>query len=230
MSSLLSSNSFFAVAGKVAGRFLRLLRRVSVLLCVKKIGPGTHFGGKLYLSGGKNVVIGKNCYIGRNVSIFSDNGTLVIGDDVKIRDNVRIHSRGISIGKGTTLAEGVFLNGRVNIGENAWIARGCDISGLAVIESAVLGPYVRCIGEPDHPRDPKSGKILTATEVEGIEPVPDKSYQILIKSGSWLGTSAIVLKGVTVGENAIVGAGAVVTRNVAGGSTVVGSPAKAIKG
>jgi maltose O-acetyltransferase len=41
-----------------------------------------------------------------------------------------------------------------------------------------------------------------------------------------IGAAAIILPGVTVGDDAIVGAGAVVTRDVRPGATVVGNPAR----
>jgi tetrahydrodipicolinate N-acetyltransferase len=44
----------------------------------------------------------------------------------------------------------------------------------------------------------------------------------------WIGTSAIVLKGVTIGDGAVVAAGAIVTENVAPGAIVAGIPAKQI--
>ena len=47
-----------------------------------------------------------------------------------------------------------------------------------------------------------------------------------IGANVWIGGGAIVLPGVTVGDDAIVGAGAVVTRDVRRGATVVGNPAK----
>jgi UDP-2-acetamido-3-amino-2,3-dideoxy-glucuronate N-acetyltransferase len=43
-----------------------------------------------------------------------------------------------------------------------------------------------------------------------------------------IGTGAVILGGVRVGEAAVVGAGAVVTRDVAPGETVIGSPARAM--
>ena len=49
-----------------------------------------------------------------------------------------------------------------------------------------------------------------------------------IKRHAWVGAGAIVLPGVTVGENAIVGAGSVVTKDVAANTVVVGNPAKPV--
>ncbi len=53
---------------------------------------------------------------------------------------------------------------------------------------------------------------------------------IVLGRGCYLGAGTIILQGVRVGEEAIIGAGAVVTRDVPPGVTVVGSPARVIKG
>ena len=50
-----------------------------------------------------------------------------------------------------------------------------------------------------------------------------------IRKGASIGSSATLLCGITVGENAIVGAGSVVTRDVPPNCTVAGVPAKVIK-
>ena len=47
---------------------------------------------------------------------------------------------------------------------------------------------------------------------------------VVIESGCWIGTGAIILKGVTVGRGSVVGAGAVVTKDVPPYSVYVGVP------
>ena len=53
--------------------------------------------------------------------------------------------------------------------------------------------------------------------------------EITIEKDVWIGTQAVILPGVTIGEGAIVAAGAVVTKEVKPFSVVGGVPAKLIK-
>lgn len=52
---------------------------------------------------------------------------------------------------------------------------------------------------------------------------------IKIGDGVWIGSRAIILPGVTIGEGAVVAAGAVVTKDVAPWTVVGGNPARLIK-
>ena len=58
-----------------------------------------------------------------------------------------------------------------------------------------------------------------------------KSKPAIIRIGDdvWIGASAIILPGVTIGEGAVVGAGAVVTKDIPPFAIVVGNPAKIIR-
>jgi len=56
-----------------------------------------------------------------------------------------------------------------------------------------------------------------------------KSEGITLKKGCWIGALAIILPGVTIGENAVIGAGAVVTTDIPPRAVAVGNPAKVIK-
>ncbi|WP_229377335.1 acyltransferase [Shewanella woodyi] len=47
--------------------------------------------------------------------------------------------------------------------------------------------------------------------------------------GAWIGANAIILPGVTLGQNSVIGAGSVVTKDVPPFCVVAGQPAKIIK-
>jgi acetyltransferase-like isoleucine patch superfamily enzyme len=64
-------------------------------------------------------------------------------------------------------------------------------------------------------------------------PIIDQGYydskQVVLKKGCWIGANAIILPGVTIGENSVVGAGSVVTKSIPDRVVAVGSPARIIK-
>ena len=51
----------------------------------------------------------------------------------------------------------------------------------------------------------------------------------LVKRGASIGSGAVLLCGITIGENAMIGAGSVVTKDVPAGATVCGNPARIVK-
>ena len=69
--------------------------------------------------------------------------------------------------------------------------------------------------------DPNNSKLNT------IEKYLVKG-EIIIKDDAWIGSNAIILPNITIGEKAIVGAGSVVTKNVEDNTIVAGNPAKVI--
>jgi galactoside O-acetyltransferase len=56
-----------------------------------------------------------------------------------------------------------------------------------------------------------------------------RSAPVKICDNAWIGMNAVILKGVTIGENSIVGAGAVVTKSVPANVVVAGNPAVIVK-
>lgn len=106
----------------------------------------------------------------------------------------------------------------LHFGKNIFINSGVmftDLGGITLDDDVLIGPGASLVSV-NHPLDP--------SHRHGIELQP-----IHIKKNAWIGAKAIILPGITVGENAIVGAGAVVTKNVAANTVVVGSPAKCIR-
>lgn len=52
---------------------------------------------------------------------------------------------------------------------------------------------------------------------------------VKIGNNVWIGGRAVIVPGVTIGDNAVIAAGAVVTKDVPAGAVVGGNPAKIIK-
>ena len=103
------------------------------------------------------------------------------------------------------MGDGVFLNFNCVI---------LDVCEVVIGDRTQVGPGVQIL-TADHPRDPAA----RATGLEFGRPVR-------IGRNVWIGAGALVLPGVTIGDDALVGAGSVVTRDVPAGATVVGSPAR----
>ena len=76
------------------------------------------------------------------------------------------------------------------------------------------------------------GVYISDADWHGIydraEPVGNTN-PVILEDNVWIGDSAIVCKGVTIGKNSIIGAGAVVTKNVPPNSIFAGNPAKLVK-
>ena len=59
---------------------------------------------------------------------------------------------------------------------------------------------------------------------QGVNTTP-----VVIEDDIWIGTNAVILPGVTIGQHSVVAAGAIVTKDVPPHSLVAGVPAKVIK-
>jgi acetyltransferase-like isoleucine patch superfamily enzyme len=56
-----------------------------------------------------------------------------------------------------------------------------------------------------------------------------RTARVIISDNVWIGMNAIILKGVTIGENSVVAAGAVVTKSVPANVVVAGNPAAVVR-
>jgi maltose O-acetyltransferase len=67
------------------------------------------------------------------------------------------------------------------------------------------------------------------TPSHGMEGQAPEARPVVIGDGTWVGTRAIVLPGVTIGSRAVVAAGSVVTRDVPDEVLVAGNPARVVR-
>lgn len=152
--------------------------------------------------------------------------TKKIAPDVKLGQNVKVYDftnlYGCEIGDDSRI--GTF----VEIQKGTRIGRRCKISshtficeGVTIEDEVFIGHNVTFINDRFPRATNRDGSLQSAADWECVP--------TLIRKGASIGSSATILCGITVGENAIVGAGSVVTKDVPPNMIVAGNPARAIK-
>lgn len=137
-------------------------------------------------------------------------------------DIIRILSEitGTSIDKSVAIFPPLYINygKHLTIGKNVFINFNCTfltLGGIVIEDNVLIGPDVKLLSE-GHPLTPSERQSLVPGKIE-------------IKKNAWIGAGAIILPGVSVGENSVVAAGAVVTKDVPANTIVSGIPASVVK-
>jgi acetyltransferase-like isoleucine patch superfamily enzyme len=109
--------------------------------------------------------------------------------------------------------------GRISVGRYALICPGVRISAAAEIRVADNCMLAQ-------------GVFITDADWHGLydrsQPI-GSTAPVRIEPNVWIGDSALVCKGVRIGENSIIGAGAVVVRDIPANTVAVGNPAVPMK-
>jgi acetyltransferase-like isoleucine patch superfamily enzyme len=140
-------------------------------------------------------------------------------DPAETRDLLR-QITGSEIDESVAVFTPLYINYGKNtkIGKNVFINFDCvflDLGGITIEDNVLIAPKVSLLSE-GHPVSPAERQSLIPGHIH-------------IKKNAWIGAGAIILPGVTIGENAVVAAGAVVSKDVPGNTIVGGVPAKNIK-
>lgn len=106
----------------------------------------------------------------------------------------------MSIGEGTIICAGNILTVDIEIGKHNIINLDCTVGHDAVLEDFVT-----------------------------LYPSVNVSGNVTLEECAEIGTGAQIIQGKRIGSEIIVGAGAVVIKNLPGGCTAVGSPARVVK-
>ena len=126
------------------------------------------------------------------------------------------------------LDEGAMINSpfymefanHLEMGVNSFINYDCIMLNNAMVklgDNVLVGPKVSFYTAM-HPIDAKQREQWLVY-----------AKPIIVEDNVWIGGSATILGGVTIGKNAIVGAGAVVTKDVEPNTIVVGNPARVLR-
>lgn len=148
---------------------------------------------------------GKGGSVGKRFRVLGDL-LITLGDRVAFRDDIYLGG-----------------DGELIIGSHTAINAGCMITAMEKVEigsNVMLAPNV-CVLDVDHSFQRRD--IPIAQQGYRIKPV-------VIEDDVWIGTGAVITKGVRIGKGAIIGANSVVTRDIPSFAIAVGIPARVIKG
>ncbi len=138
-----------------------------------------------------------------------------IGEDVLIGPYV-------SLSAGMAPGQELISDSIVSIGDRCLIGRNSSIVGhlsITIEADVFFGPNVY-VTDQNHSVERLDLPI-------GKQSEPEKP--VVIGAGSWVGTNAVILPGVTIGRHVAVGAGSVVTTDLPDNAVAAGVPARVLR-
>ena len=146
-------------------------------------------------------------------------------NDVEFGERVIVHSfvnlYGCRIGDSTQIATFVEIQRGAVIGSKCRIQSHASIcEGVTIHDEVFIGQGVRFTNDKAPRATNERGEFQTTDEWELLPTTVHRKAAI--------GSAAVILPGVTIGEGALVGGGAVVTKDVEPGQIVAGNPARPV--
>src|SRR5437762_7481843 len=147
-----------------------------------------------------------------------------IAASVRLGRGVVIHHPDLVNLYGCEVGDETKIGAFVEIQKNATVGVRCKISshtficeGVVIEDEVFVGHGVMFINDR-YPRATTAGGLQTEADWTVI---PTR-----VRKGASIGSGAVIMCGVTIGERALIGAGAVVTHDVAADAVVAGVPAR----
>ncbi len=151
-------------------------------------------------------LLGSNVFIDKNVELLRFPKNIFIGENVVLKEGVRIcscnESAIVSIGRNTTIGyhNFIFASEKIEIGEDCLIA-----------------PFVYIVD---------SNHLIEKNKKINVQ--PNITAPVKIGNDVWVASNVTILKGITIGNGAVIAANSVVNKNVPAYEIWGGSPAKKI--
>jgi acetyltransferase-like isoleucine patch superfamily enzyme len=157
-----------------------------------------------------------------------------VGSGFRMEELPYIQGHGqITIGCGVRLSgkPGMAFNNRyleapeLTIGDGTFIGNQCSFRvarSIRIGKNCMLAGRVSVVDCDGHPLDAESRRAGNSTPYADVLPV-------VIGDDVWIGTGALVMKGVQIGDRTVVAARSIVTKDVPPDTVVAGAPAKVVK-
>ena len=140
---------------------------------------------------GRRIKCGKNLRLHRNTTIdVDDTSKIDFGENFYAREGLTIRVN----------------NGELSIGNNVFFNNYCSVNVLNKLDigdDCIFGEGVKIY---DHNHNHPLGEIISKAGM--------KTKPVVIGNNCWIGSNAVILMGVHIGDNVIVGAGSVVFKDV----------------
>lgn len=161
---------------------------------------------------------GGSCQISQRVrikhpTVFQGRGRLILSK------NVTLGYRLVGGVNASIVLQPREVDAVIKIGERTAIMNGCEIiarNSITIGADCQIGPHTLIYDSDFHGIDPKH------------RDQPGETSPVVIGDNVWIGSRALILKGISVGRDAVIAAGSVVTKDVPAGTIVAGNPAKQI--
>ncbi len=144
---------------------------------------------------------------------------VTFGDEVVVRPFTNLYGCRIGprtqVGTFVEVQRGAVIGSDCKIESHAFVCEGVTISDQVFIGHGVVfvnDRAPRATNGDGALKDGRDWELLRTT----------------VERGASVGSAAVILGGVRIGEGAMVGAGSVVTRDVAAGATAAGNPAREV--
>ena len=152
--------------------------------------------------------VGDGCIVGTGVVLYRGarlEGKVLVADLATVRENV-------AIGRGTIVGRGVTVENLCTVGRYCKLESECYITAYSTLEDRVfVAP----------------GVVTSNDNFVGRTAERFKHFKgVTIRRGGRIGAGAVLLPGITVGEDGLVAAGSLVTRDVPPRTIVRGAPAR----
>lgn len=147
-----------------------------------------------------------------------DGAVVALGDnDLRLEWTLKLAARGVALA--TVIHPTAWVSPRAKVGGGTVVLAGAIVGTGARLGRAVI---VNTGASVDHD--------CTLGDGVHVSPGARLAGGVNIGERSWIGLGAVVREGLTLGEAVKVGAGSAVVKPVESGLTVVGVPAKAMRG
>ena len=189
----------YTLSGKIARAPYTLITRFRLICCGAKVGKGLSVRGWVHLH-------------------ISPKADVIIGNDVMLKSGFADNPTACSLRTGISCARGA----RMVIGDKA------GLFGVTIIclKSVTIGSETLIAG----------GTHIYDSDFHSLDPVAriggdDEAETLPVSIGNqcWIGSRCLILRGVTIGDQAVIGAGSVVTKDVPPRQVWAGNPARLIK-